>query len=49
MFFHLSSCHKKHHEVLWFRVLDAMKRCPRVDFTAVEKTTGKTVLHEVRH
>ncbi len=26
-----------------------MKRCPRVNFAAIERHTGKTVLHEVKH
>lgn len=29
------------------RILEQLKKCPRVDFSATEKGTGKTVLHEV--
>lgn len=31
----------------YFKTLDVLKRCPKVNFAAVEAGTGKTVLHEV--
>ena len=31
----------------YYKILDVLKRCPKVNFAAVEVGTGKTVLHQV--